>query len=165
MKSLTESPAILTVHAGSPGQYILRTTDLRHRPLVVAVTKLLADASSFVVITPSDIKVFTAEPQEETHVPEIDAETKSAIDAEEVRSVPGTDIPAEMDDEGSTEEPVPAKPRRRAKPASVAGHDEKCGRCSGAGRIAIALDNGVASDAACPICKGTGVMVRYGARR
>ena len=121
------------------------------------------------VITPSDIKVFTAtgngdSPEPETEVP-FDAETQSAIDAEEGRSVPGTDIPAEMDDEGSTEEPVPAKPRRRAKPASVAGHDEKCGRCSGAGRIAIALDNGVASDAACPICKGTGVMVRYGARR
>ena len=59
MKSLTEQPAVLSVHAGAAGQFILRVTDLRYRPLVIGVTKLLsAEASSFVVITPSDIKVF-----------------------------------------------------------------------------------------------------------
>src|ERR1700722_4778542 len=116
MKSLTESPAILNVHTGSPGQYVIRVSDLRHRPLVIGVTKLLADAQSFVVVTPSDIKVFVAgngiaAPAQEQGAEsgadiEIDAETQAAIDAEEGRAIPGANIPAEMADVGAIEEPV-----------------------------------------------------------
>ena len=176
MKSLTESPAVLSVHEGTAGQYIIRVGNLRHRPLVVGITKLLAaDARSFVVITPSDIKVFavgngdapSTEPIAKTEV-EVDAETQAAIDAEEGRTVPGTDVNADdgVGDGGpSVEEAVPAKPRRRAKPTPLAGHDEACARCAGRGRIQIALDNGAASETACPLCQGQGVMKRYGARR
>jgi hypothetical protein len=165
VKSLTESPAVLTVHEGTEGQYILRVADLRHRPLVIQVTKLLEDAQSFVIITPNDVKVFavgsngssgSAATDYESSVP-IDAETQAAIDAQEEHSIPGSE----------EEEPPapPARTRKRAKPASVAGHDEQCGRCGGQGRVAIMLEGGAPSDAPCPICKGEGVVRRYGARR
>lgn len=180
MKSLTEQPAVLSVHQGSAGQYILRVTDLRYRPLVIGVTKLLPDASSFVVITPSDIKVFAvgngAGPTV-TEVPdgddtqqevELDEETRAAIDAEEQRSVPGAveTRDAEVGTAGAEPEPV-AKATRRRKPstAPVAGHDEACGRCGGAGKTRVILDGGGGAETACPICKGTGTMRRYGAKR
>lgn len=165
MKSLTESPAILTVHAAADGQYILRTTDLNHRPLLIGVTKLLPDARSFVIVTPSDIKVFAVSDNgKETNVGQdatnsttgiMDPDTEAAINTEEGRSLPGD----------STEEVAPPRTVKRKKSDSVAGHDEKCQRCAGTGRIQIILDGGAASDTACGICKGTGVMRRYGARR
>lgn len=144
MKSLTESPAILTVHEGTRGQYILRVSDLRHRPLVVQVTKLLSEAESFVIVTPTDIKVY-----------EVNGDAP-AID----------DGPPVTDPEIAEQEPEPlTKPRKRARPAQVAGHDEQCGRCSGKGQVAVMLEGGTPAESACPVCKGEGVMRRYGARR
>ena len=180
MKSLTESPAVLSVHEGAPGQFILRIADLRYRPLLVGVSKLLPGASSLVVVTPSDIKVFAvggdnghAGPDAVDSSGDIDSgvdvqvtpEMQAAIDAESAHSIPG----AAIDDSSATEPDVvsESKPRaiRRKKPDSVAGHDEPCGRCRGAGRIPVILDGGGSSDTVCPICQGSGVMKRYGARR
>src|SRR6266576_4737855 len=118
MKSLTESPALLTVHAGSPGQYIVRVVDLRNRSLVAGVIKLLADGESFVVVTPTDTKVFTSAngdaPVPESPAP-LDADTLAAIAAEEGRAMPNADV-----EESEAEETTPPKARRRPKPVSVA---------------------------------------------
>ena len=176
MKSLTESPAVLTVHAGAAGQFILRIADLQYRPLLVSVSKLLPGARSLVVITPSDIKVFdvggandnvetsggnlrTAAGDVDSADVALDQETLAAIEAENERPLPNSVV------DDVEPEPAPARTRRRPKPESVAGHDEPCGRCRGAGMVAIALDNGAPSETVCPICKGTKVMRRYGARR
>lgn len=174
MKSLTESPAVLTVHAGAAGQYILRIADLQYRPLLVSVSKLLPGARSLVVITPSDIKVFdvgvsndnienVADREMAGTDTVLDPETIAAIAAESERPLPNATT--EDSDAEPAAEPAPVRTRRRPKPESVAGHDESCGRCRGAGKVAIALDNGSASETSCPICKGSGVMRRYGARR
>lgn len=152
MKSLTESPAVLTVHEGSEGQYILRVSDLRHRPLVIQVTKLLEDARSFVIITPGDVKVFAVgdgfrEP--------IGAEVPEPLETQDEEE---HEIPQSVEEE-------PPKTRKRGRPAQIAGHDETCGRCQGKGRIQSILEGGAATDIACVICKGEGILRRYGARR
>jgi hypothetical protein len=187
MKSLTEQPAVLSVHAGPAGQYILRVANIRYRPLVVGVTKLLPDASSFVLITPTDIKVFAVGGSDNgtsmassdnhgamdnrdnsgelsTEAP-LDAETLAAIAAEEGRTVPGESPDGPPTQEVVGEAPQGAKVVKRKRPAQVAGHDETCGRCQGAGRVQMMLDGGKGAEAPCPICKGVGVMRRYGARR
>ena len=194
MKSLSESPAILTVHAGAAGQFIIRVGDLRYRPLIVGVTKLLPDASSLVVITPSDIKVYAVgEGTNDTRVNvgddihtghsgdtvrntmgdsyggSIDAETQAAIAKEEGRAIPGdiTDSPApSTEPEVVGETPQGTKVvRRRKSPTPVAGHDEQCQRCGGAGRTKVLLDGGAAAETTCPICQGRGAITRYGNRR
>lgn len=152
MKSLTEQPAILSVHEGSPGQFIVRVSDASHRGLVVGVTKLLQDAKSLVVITPSDIKVFAVDGDESVPKEESSGE------------LPQSDEP--IDETTQDAEPVPVAHRRGRPPKSEqAGRDEQCQRCGGIGRMQVVLDGGAASETACPICKGEGVMRRYGARR
>lgn len=150
MKSLTEQPAILSVHEGSPGQFIVRVSDASHRGLVVGVTKLLQDAKSLVVITPSDIKVFAVEG--DSH--------EQGQEAEEVQQQE-----TEVGDLPQSGEPVPARRRGRPPKSEQAGRDESCQRCDGTGRMQVVLDGGASSETACPICKGEGVMRRYGARR
>lgn len=150
MKSLTEQPAILSVHEGSPGQFIVRVSDASHRGLVVGVTKLLQDAKSLVVITPSDIKVFAVEGDES--VPESSGDLPQSDET--------------IDETTQDEEPAPVARRRGRPPKSEqAGRDESCQRCDGTGRMQVVLDGGASSETACPICKGEGVMRRYGARR
>jgi hypothetical protein len=162
MKSLAESPAVLTVHQSAPGQYVIRVSDLGHRPLVIGVSKLLEDATSLVVITPTDTKVFTisvngaapepvdTETQEESHpIP------NSTVD--DIAGAIGTVI-------GETSQGTKVV-RRKKNPTPVAGHDEPCGRCSGEGKIQVLLDGGSPAETTCPICRGSGVMRRYGARR
>jgi hypothetical protein len=185
VKSLTESPAVLSVHAGSAGQFIIRVADLRDRPLITGVTKLLTDAgaSSFVVVTPSDIKVFNVGGSGNGNRPVVadpggvdsgggtgdlvvsDAETQAAIDAEESRPVPGAaaDLPTDTAIVGET--PQGTKVVRRPRKPPIAGHAEACGRCAGTGRIAMILDGGAAGETACPVCKGAGTLTRYGNRR
>jgi len=59
--------------------------------------------------------------------------------------------------------------RRRAmnelRRAEAGDASDPCGRCGGAGKIAIALPDGGASEAACGVCRGAGVIRRYGVRR
>lgn len=182
MKSLSESPAVLTVHQGSAGQYILRVSDLRHRPLVIGVSKLLPDATSLVVITPTDTKVFTVGngiPATETAAtieevePEIDdPELRAAIARESAHVPPG--VSAEDDTEvvppagaevvGETSQGTKVI-RRKKSPAPTAGHNEACGRCTGSGHIQVLMDGGSPAQTTCPICKGSGQMIRYGVRR
>src|ERR1700689_1728594 len=169
MKSLSESPAILTVHAGAAGQFIIRVGDLRYRPLIVGVTKPLPDASSLVVITPSDIKVYAVGGESdrpdsdnssgsvfhtsdggEAVVETLDPETQAAIAREEGRAIPGDiiDSPApSTEPEVLGETPQGTKVvRRRKSPTPVAGHDEQGQRCGGSGQTKVLLDGGAAAE-------------------
>jgi hypothetical protein len=55
------------------------------------------------------------------------------------------------------------KQLRRAE--GEAGQDATCGRCRGAGQVMIAMPDGGASTASCPVCQGKGTIRRYGAGR
>jgi len=162
VKSLTESPALLTVHESAPGHYVIRVRDTSQRPLIVGVTKLLPDASSLTVITPSDIKVFVSENGDQATSypqPSTDEVTTQSDEADvDLTSPP----PAEPD---PVDEPLPSNVRRRKKPASITGRAEPCMRCQGHGKVPMMLDGGAAGESACPVCRGTGTMTRYGARR
>lgn len=48
--------------------------------------------------------------------------------------------------------------------AEAGDASDPCGRCGGQGKIAIALPDGGASEAACGVCRGAGVIRRYGVR-
>lgn len=177
MKSASEVPAILTIHQTSPGQYVVRVGDLRYRPLVVAVSKLLEDATSLIVITPADIKVLrvsgdspkavVASPSEEPAGPgllgevpmeSLDAETQAAIREQEQHSLPGQESVR-------PEEGMRVVRRRKPNGHSPAGHPETCGRCRGEGSIKIIDEGGNAGEAPCGVCKGSGVLTRYGSPR
>jgi len=193
VKSLSESPAILTVHAGTAGQFIIKVGDLRYRPLIVGVTKLLPDAESLVVITPSDIRVYAVGGSNGTgnvsgdstgelgHIgtdsvgddssEALDAETLAAIAKEEGRAIPGDADATPSSAAAAAAEVVGETPqgtkvvRRRKSPTPVAGHDEQCQRCNGSGKTKVLLDGGAAAETTCQICGGDGVMRRYGSKR
>jgi len=57
VKTADELAPLLTVHQTTPGQYVLRVSDLKWRDLTVGIAKLLPDAKSLVLITPLSIKV------------------------------------------------------------------------------------------------------------
>jgi hypothetical protein len=173
MKSLTESPAILTVHQGSPGQFVIRGL----RQYVVAATKLLAaeGAQSFIVVTETDVKVFDVQDADavtgngngaadtDTEATSGDADTLPPADGDDpFDAAADAAIAAAAEVVGET--PQGTKVVRRKRNQSNAGHDSPCQRCSGTGKVAVAFDNGSSSEAACPICKGAGVMRRYGSR-
>jgi len=161
MKSLTESPALLTVHESAPGHYVLRVRDTSLRPLIVGVTKLLPDAESFVVVTPSDIKVFSANGDG----PAAAAEPAATLDPEmqaAIAEAEGVDTSAPPQSEVVGDTPQGTKVVRRKKPSSVANKAEPCGRCTGTGVIQMILDGGGTGEAACPVCKGSGTMNRFG---
>lgn len=182
-KALTEAPALLTVHETGAGQYIIRVTDTRRRALVTGLTKLLDDATEIVLVLPNDLKVFhvggsgngavagdsgsmaadavsdDTEGLEEAP-PVTDPETLALIAKEEGKTLPGAAVEPEP-----PAEPAPPRTRRRAKPESIAGHPEACGRCRGSGQIEMLLDGGQPGKTSCPVCRGSGELIRYGNRR
>lgn len=174
MKSLQESPALLTVHSSSPGNYIIRIQSSENRELLKGVIKLL-EAESVVVITPNDIKLFHSQsngtsqvvdtPVYEQPDPVMDME---AIARQESQSVPESEpvegLPDGSQVVGETAQGTKVVRRRKTQGPQVA-IPETCGRCHGHGRIQMLLDGGSSGEAACPVCHGSGELKRFGARR
>jgi hypothetical protein len=171
-RSLTESPALLTLHSTGSGHYLVRVSDTKRRGLITGLCRLLDDATVITMVLPNDIKVFTVNgngaapevdvPADADAPPITDPETLAAIAAEERKSLPNA-----ADDPVTEEvvaEPAP-RTRRRQKPQSVSGHPEPCGRCSGSGQIKMLLDGGQSGSTSCPVCHGSGTLLRYGVRR
>ena len=180
MKTATELPPILTIHQTGTGNYVVRVGDLKWRPLVVAVSKLLDDASQLIVVTPNDIKVLKVDGglgEVPEQVPEqvpatdpdgLDAETLAAIAEQEGHPLPGAESEPEIAPNGGTVMGKTAEGmkvvRRKRSSAPVAGHYEPCGRCRGSGKIRIIQDGGTAGEVSCGVCQGSGVMRKYEAR-
>ena len=181
MTSLAEQPAVLSVHQTSPGAYIVRVSDLRYRPLVVAVRNALPDLASLVVVTPTDIKVFAGTGEvagpppvvnfpAEPEGPELSDEAlQAAIAEQEGHALPNAEpaepvLPAGQEVVGETAQGTKVVRRRKSNTPS-AGHDETCQRCRGGGKVQMLMDGGNAAETTCPICKGEGMIRRYGAKR
>ena len=191
MKTASELPPILTIHQTAAGEYVVRVGDLKWRPLVVAVSKLLDDATQLIVVTPSDIKVVkvggvrevpgrgpVANPPARKATAadsadlDLDQETLAAIAEQEGHALPGqSSLGAEPEIApnggtvtGKTAEGMKVV-RRKPSARQAAGHDEPCGRCRGQGKIQIIQEGGASGEAPCGVCQGSGVMRMYGARR
>ena len=177
METATLIPDIITVARPLPGQYVIRVGDLKYRPIAVAISKMLDDASSLILVTPADTKVFKVSPNgatapmpvdaspdhqmEESDAP-LDAETLAAIKAQEGHALPNAD--PEEATEAAPVEPEGPKVVRRKRSPSAAGRSESCRRCSGSGEIR-SIVNDQPTTVPCPICQGQGTMIRYGDRR
>lgn len=119
------------------------------------------------MVTEKDVKVFAVGENGTAPVPvevepdeEVSPEVQAAIDKEESNSIPGAAEGIDPEEAGESTRVV-----KRKRPAQVAGHDEACARCAGTGKAKVILDGGAGAETPCPICKGEGVMRRYGARR
>ena len=188
MKTADELPPILTIHQTARGQYVVRVGDLKWRPLVVAVSKLLDDATQLIVVTPNDIKVVKvgrevspegavanpsrnpADLDENGLDPDgLDQETLAAIAEQEGHALPGQGEEPEIAPNGGIVTGITDAGMKvvRRKPSTrlAAGHDEPCGRCRGQGKIRITQEGGEPIETACGVCQGSGVMRLYGARR
>lgn len=177
MRSVTERPPILTVHEDQ-GDYILRVSDTKYHPLVVAVSKLLP-ARRLIVVTPGDVKFFVTGGSDAAPSDYDDAGTGPAdplpaepvdpevIAEQERHAVPNADsepaLPSGAEVVGETPQGTKVVRRKRNQPA--AGHDEVCQRCAGHGVHLVKMPDGSAAESPCPICKGEGKIIRYGARR
>ena len=183
MKSVAERPPILTIHEDQ-GDYILRVSDARYRPLVVGVSHLLPGARRLIVVTPGDVKFFVMEGADSDDLPaDADADLRGTgadggadgtgapvadvdpalIAEQESHAIPN----AEPDAEPSAPD-APPKLTRKRKPLRQdvkVGHDENCQRCGGTGKAYVRMPDNSTAESACPICQGVGVIKRYGVRR
>jgi hypothetical protein len=156
---------------------------------------LPSDVQSLMLVTPTDTKMFNLKEQsheparQRTNGAAAVGEAAAPVDSSESEGEPDFDsdpqaealrLAAEGDAaaqaagleearatanaaETTAERREALKQLRRAE--GEAGQDATCGRCRGAGQIGIAMPDGGASTAACPVCQGRGTIRRYGAGR
>jgi len=180
-RSLDPTPPVLALFRHD-AIAILRIHDLAFSGVVSAVVQSLpGDVTTLMLVTPTDTKMFavnvgggatngqikhTADAAPTGAGVNEDVEDSSDPQAEAIR------LAAEGDQAsvaaGMEEAPPQAANRDAVKEfrkATAAAASYPCGRCGGVGKIAIALPDGGASEAACGVCRGAGVIRRYGVRR
>lgn len=174
-KQVKQLSPLLTLFETSPGCYSLRLSEVSKRAtfLSIEVAKLLTDATSLQVITPNDMKVFDLTGQVTDQSAEKE-EKKVGYFSEPtiVEGVPSDEFPdmdqvieiAQSEEQKTNGE---EKRFRQRKPRSgpMAGFEEPCQRCSGAGTVQMLMEGGRAATGVCPVCQGEKVVRRFGARR
>lgn len=95
------------------------------------------------------------------------AAQRLALEAEASARSVGAEDTQDLDNQLATAE-TPADRRKALKAIRDAEgsstNNSICGRCRGAGQIAVALESGGVVDQACPVCRGQGSIRRYGSR-
>jgi len=188
-RSLDPTPPVLALFRHD-AIAILRIHDLAFSGVVSAVVQSLpGDVTTLMLVTPTDTKMFAVNAGGGTQharrpdtrddrevlpngVGAVGAEASSAEEMEPDPQEVAARLAAEGDQAsvaaGMEEAPPQATNREAVKEfrkATVAAASDPCGRCGGVGKIAIALPDGGASEAACGVCRGAGVIRRYGVRR
>lgn len=170
-----QTPPILSLHRVSGGVYLLRLYDAAFTECGIAAMQKLKDATSIIIVTPTDTKTFNigrtqaplpapvTMPEEDDGVPvEIDEEggIHEAGEAEEdVDPMEAAMALAETEEHEHDQSPGV---RRRARSSPQPGNSP-CGRCNGQGLIKTPLEGGGWVDGTCPVCRGQGTIQRYGA--
>lgn len=172
---------------------VLRIHDLDFSGVVSSLVKSLpADVESLMLVTPTDTKMFgvnnadgTAEgaatrrqyqpPHRIFGEPESsDANGEEAIEdpqEEAIRLAEEDASQSQVEQAHAAADAAPlgsaerARAMREARRAEAGEASDPCRRCNGSGQIAIALPDGGASQAACGVCRGAGVIRRFGERR
>lgn len=168
-KQVKQLSPLLTLFETSTGCYSLRLSEVSKRAtfLSIEVAKLLTDATSLQVITPNDMKVFdltggdvsrpVSEP-EASPEPEVIRTMPEAMDMDKVIEI------AQQEEQRTNGEEKRFR-QRKPRTGPVAGFEEPCQRCSGAGTVQMLMEGGRAAMGVCPVCQGEKVVRRFGARR
>lgn len=174
-KQVKQLSPLLTLFETSPGCYSLRLSETSKRAtfLSIEVAKLLTDAQSLQVITPSDMKVFDMTGGETGRQREAEPLSSSTPEAEVIGPMPAPQEPLSMDQVVEISEAEEQKTngeekrfrQRKPKAGPVAGFEEPCQRCSGSGQIQMMMEGGQPGMSLCPVCLGEKVVRRFGARR
>lgn len=179
-----QTPPVMSLHRVSGGVYLLRLYDAAYTECGIAAMKTLRDASSLIIVTPTETKTFeiarvATPPQarvsagvrdaavdvDVAEIPEeeLDEETRAAIAAETGEAAPDPMEEAmALAERGEQEHDQSPGVRRRAPRQENVGNSP-CGRCSGQGTIKTPLEGGGFVDGTCPVCRGRGTIQRYGA--
>lgn len=167
-------PPVLTLHRIAPGSYALRLSDPSFNSLAAAISKLVPDMASLLLITPTEMLQFHLGREGRAPVPSAPHPASLPVES---AAAPAADDPGYDPTLGADAldlppaEPVSPAPRSRKRApapdrkssAETAG--EPCGRCGGAGHVQVALENGGVSSGTCPVCQGNGSITRFGRRR
>lgn len=176
-KQVKQLSPLLTLFETRPTCYSLRLSEISKRAtfLSIEVAKLLTDATSLEVITPTDMKVFDMTGQVTDESPEKNTppfsppppERNEADRPEPYESNLNMDQVVEIAqaEEQKTNGEEKRFRQRKSRTGPVAGFDEPCQRCSGAGQIQVLMEGGHPATSTCPVCQGEKVVRRFGARR
>jgi len=173
-KQIEQHPPVLALFRSGP-LAVLRIHDMAYSDVVPSLVKHLpADVLNLMLVTPTDTKMFDIEGRMQ-HAPSLpDAHEPEQEDVQEefIRSVAPEEVPDESEREQAEAElqsaETPADRRKalnKIRRTEQAGNTSTCGRCRGAGVVPVAMPDGGASNAACPLCQGKGSIQRYGVRR
>lgn len=189
-KALDPTPPVLSLFRHD-NIAVLRIHDLSFSGVVSAVVQSLpVGVTSLMLVTPTDTKMFAVnggggnheqvkaqsyshqrsevggEPElsaesdrgeiPDAYDPQLEAIRQAQEDESELESAQA-DAPIS---EPSNREAVREFRRATAVPAS-----DPCQRCGGSGKIGLALPDGSATEAPCGVCRGAGVIRRFGVRR
>lgn len=174
-KQVRQLAPLLILFETRPTCYSLRLSETSKRAtfLSIEVAKLLSDATSLEVITPNDLKVFDMTGGETGRQAEEERRSPPPPEPEVIGPMPSADEPLNMDqvieiaqaEEQKTNGEEKRFRQRKPTTGPVAGFDEPCQRCSGAGTIQMLMEGGHPAMGVCPVCQGEKVVRRFGARR
>ena len=163
MASTQQISPVLTLFRLSPGNYSIRITDLKDQQIATALAGQIPDLESLMVITPTDMKVFRFDGNQQRipDAPDV-SEASEETEKDPMERAMAMVEPGRDSDESRTQEKPQVVKRERKK--STVGHDAACGRCNGVGQVSMLMEGGAAATGACPVCQGSGVVKRYGMR-
>ena len=188
-KALDPTPPVLSLFRHG-NIAVLRIHDLSFSGVVSAVVQSLpAGVTSLMLVTPTDTKMFQITGKGATHVDTSRkqvsysqagddeaslGEVEEASGGEEFEDDPQARAIAEAERDESESAGVEASPIadhsnreavREFRRATAVPASDPCQRCGGSGKIALALPDGGATEAPCGVCRGAGVIRRFGVRR
>ena len=158
-------PPVLSLHRTSPGQYALRLYDLKDQSIAAAIAKLIPDLESLLLVTPTEMRVFSGVRQE-VRTEAATAETRFPVNTGDHRAETSDDpMASAMAIAEEEEKPTPIKRDSRSSRRSSAEAETPCGRCAGHGTIQMLMDGGQPAETTCPVCKGEKIVKRFGRAR
>ena len=174
-KEAKQLSPLLTLFETSKGCYSLRLSEISKRAtfLSIEVAKLLSDARLLEVITPTDMKVFdfTGDVTSQTPEKKEGGFSPPPPEPEVIGPMPPDDLQmnevieiAQAEEQRTNGEDKRFR-QRKPQTGPVAGFDEPCQRCSGAGTVQMLMEGGRAATGVCPVCQGEKVVRRFGARK
>lgn len=157
------SPSVTLFRIPGSTHFALRIYDPKDNAMAVSISKSLPpDATSLLVITPTDMRMFAVSSNGASPpVTEEEVGQQAATEEDETIITPVESTDPEV--VGETPQGTKVVRRKRRGPESQP--NSPCGRCMGTGQINMIMDGGQPAKTACGVCSGTGKIVRWGEKR